>query len=286
MRHALRTLLRQPTFIVVAVLSLSLGIGATTSVFSVVDRILFRSLPFRDSDRLVSLGLQAPVLPYDFLLGAGYLKLKQHVPAGLEAVTSWVGVADCDLTDGEPVRLSCAAVESTFLATLGVTPVLGRSFTAAEDDPRAPKTAVISYGLSQSRFAGRPDAVDRVISVDGQPTRVVGVLPRDFETPTLAHADLLLPQQLDDATLARAMTGRPLRILGRLRPGVSVAQLRAQGDAILAAELESAHLHLAGAGEIELRVRTLRTCRWAMRERSPGCCPVQCWRCCYWRAPT
>jgi putative ABC transport system permease protein len=258
MTCALRTLMRKPGFTVVAVLSLSLGIGAATSVFSVVDRILFRSLPFRDSDRLVSLGIKAPVLPYDFLLGAGYLQLKRHVPRGLESVTSWLGVNDCDLTDGEPVRLSCAAAESTFLATLGVTPILGRSFTAAEDDPRAPKTALISYGVWQSRFAGRPDVVDRVISVDGQPTRVVGVLPRDFETPTLARADLLLPQQLDDAILARAVTGRPVRVLGRLRPDVSARQLQAQGDAILAAELASAHVHLPGAGDIELRVRTLR----------------------------
>ncbi len=258
MRYALRTLLRQPTFTMVAIVSLSLGIGATTSVFSVVDRILFRSLPFRDSGRLVSLGIKAPVLPYDFLLGAGYLQLKRHVPAGLEAVTTWVGVNDCDLTDGEPVRLSCAAVESTFLATLGVTPVLGRNFTAAEDAPRAPKTALLSYGLWQSRFAGRPDVVDRVISVDGQPARIVGVLPRDFETPTLARADLLVPQQVDDAMLARAVTGRPLRVLGRLRPGLSVAQLQAQGDAVLAAEVASAHGHLPGASDIELRVRTLR----------------------------
>lgn len=107
-------------------------------------------------------------------------------------------------------------------------------------------------------FAGRPDVVDRVISVDGHPARIVGVLPRDFETPTLARAGLVVPQQVDDAMLAHAVTGRPLRVLGRLRPGLTVAQLQAQGDAILAAELQSAHVHLPGASDIELRVRTLR----------------------------
>jgi len=117
----------------------------TTSVFSVVDRILFRSLPFADSDRLVLLGIQAPVLPYDFFFGAGYLRLKQYPPASLETVTSWTGTNDCDLTDGNPVRLSCAAVESTFLATLGVAPALGRSFPAAEDRPHGQKTVLVSF---------------------------------------------------------------------------------------------------------------------------------------------
>src|SRR5581483_10793944 len=85
LRYAARTLTRNRTFSVVAVLSLALGIGATTSVFSVVDRILFRSLPFADSSRLVSIGIQAPVLPSDFVLGAGYLELRRNLPANLQA---------------------------------------------------------------------------------------------------------------------------------------------------------------------------------------------------------
>lgn len=258
LRFAARTMIRNRAFSLVAILSLALGVGATTSVFSVVDRILFRSLPFGDSARLVSLGINAPALPYDFFFGAGYLSLKRHLPSTLDAVTSWAGVNDCDLTDGEPVRLSCAAVESTFLATLRVAPALGRSFTAAEDAPRAPKTALISYGLWMARFAGRPDVLDRVISIDGQPARVVGVLPRDFETPTLANADLLVPQQVDDTILARAVTGRPLRVIGRLRPGATAAQLQAEGEALVAEELASAHVTLPGATDVAVRVRSLR----------------------------
>src|SRR5215510_1347949 len=97
-RYAVRLLTRDRALSIVAIGSLALGIGATTSVFSVVDRILFRSLPYRDADRLVSVGLTAPVLPYDFLFGASYLEFRrQH--AGFESVTSWSGVSDCDLTD-------------------------------------------------------------------------------------------------------------------------------------------------------------------------------------------
>ncbi len=242
----------------VAVISLGLGIGGAASVFSVVDRILFRSLPFGGSERLVSVGIQAPVLPYDFLLGAGYRELRNHPPESVERVTSWVGVNDCDLTDGEPVRLSCAAVESTFLDTLGIASALGRSFTAAEDAPQSPAVALISYGLWQERFGARPDALERVISLDGRPTRIVGVLPAHFETPTLARADIVMPQRLDDATLARAVTGRPLRVIARLKPGASAGRLEAEGGAVLTGVFQEARVRLPGATDIAIRVRSIR----------------------------
>ena len=253
--YALRVLARNRTFTFAAILSLALGIGATTSVFSVVDRILFRSLPYAYGDRLLSVGVAAPMLPYEFVFGAPYLDLRTHQQT-FEAVTSWSGVNDCDLTDGEPVRLSCAAVESTFLSTVGIAPLLGRSFTADEDGPSRPKVALLSYGLWQSRFGGRPDVLDRTISLNGQPARVVGVLPPEFETPTLTRADLVIPQGLDDATLQRAVTGRPLRVLARMRPGTDVQAVRAAAEAALARSLPS--LPGGGARELRARVRTLR----------------------------
>ena len=154
-RYALRLLARNRTFSVAAILSLALGIGATTSVFSVVDRILFRSLPYSDADRLVSIGVGGPMLPYDFMFGASYLEFRRHQTA-FSAVTSWSGVNDCDLTSGEPIRLQCASVESSFLGTLGIVPALGRSFTAEEDGPNKPRTVLLSYGVWQSRFARPP----------------------------------------------------------------------------------------------------------------------------------
>src|SRR5580704_14113813 len=258
LRYALRLLARDRAFALAAIVSLALGIGATTAVFSVVDRILFRSLPYAASDRLVSIGLAAPMLPYDFLFGAGYLDFRTHQNA-FEAVTSWTGVNDCDLTTGEPVRLSCAAVESTFLSTLGIAPVLGRSFTAEEDRPNQPSSVLISYGLWQSRFAAHPDAVGQTISLDGQAARVVGVLPRDFETPTLARADLVVPQALDDAALQRAVSGRPLRVIARLRSDTTLAQAQAAADLVLKRALAGAPRNLAR--EVNPHVRTLRDLR-------------------------
>jgi predicted permease len=260
LRHALRLLARDRGFALAAIVSLALGIGATTAVFSVVDRILFRSLPYAAPDRLVSIGLAAPMLPYDFMFGAGYLDFRTHQNA-FEAVTSWTGVNDCDLTTGEPARLSCAAVESTFLSTLGIAPVLGRSFTAEEDRPNQPASVLISYGLWQSRFAARSDAVGQTISLDGQAARVVGVLPRDFETPTLARADLVVPQALDDAALQRAVSGRPLRVIARLRSDTTVAQAQAAADLVLKRALALAGAPKNLAREVKPHVRTLRDMR-------------------------
>jgi len=255
LRYAARSLASSRASSAVAIVSLALGVGATTSVFSAVDRILFRSLPYGHADRLVSIGVSFPSLPYDFMFGASYLDLRRH-QTDFAAVTSWTGVNDCDLTDGEPIRLSCAAVESTFLSTLEINPELGRSFNAAEDRPDQPLSVLLSFGLWQSRFGGQTDVIGHLVSLDGQPARVVGVLPRDFETPTLVHADLVIPQGLDDATLARAPTGRPLRVIARLRPGMTLSQARAVGEAIVAQMLPQARGGLVR--EAKPRVRALR----------------------------
>ncbi len=254
-RHTARLLLRDRAFSIVAILSLAAGIGASASVFSVVDRILFRSMPYAYSDRLVSVGVGAPMLPYDFMFGAAYLDFRTHQRV-FDAVTSWSGVSECDLMDGEAVALDCAAAESTFLSTLGIRPILGRGFTRDEDGPNKPAAVLLSYAMWQSRFGGQRDVLGRVISVNGKPARVVGVLPADFETPTLAHADLLIPQVSDDATLQRAVTGRPLRVIARLRPRQSFEQARAAGQALVAAGLRNVPPEMAK--EIKPRVQSLR----------------------------
>jgi putative ABC transport system permease protein len=260
-RHAARLLLRSPSFATAALLSLALGIGATTSVFSVVDHVLFRSLPYRDAERLVSVGIGAPMLPYEFLFGASYLEFRTH-QTFFEAVTSWSGVNDCDLTEGEPVRLTCAAVESSFLSTMGIAPALGRGFTAEDDGPNRPRAVLISFDIWRGRFAQRPDILGQTISLDGKPSRVAGVLPAEFETPTLAHADMVIPQGLDDAMLRRAVTGRPLRVLARLPRGATMHQAQAAGDLMLARALEGAPAAAkAMTREVKMRVRTLRDLR-------------------------
>ena len=255
MHSALRMLCRNRAFSALAILSLAVGIGATTSVFSVVDRILFRSLPYPNGERLISLGVYAPMLNYEFLFGAAWIDFRQSQHA-FESTASWSGVSDCDFTAGHTVRMSCAAADSFFLPTLGVEPILGRNFTADDDAPNSPKTALLSYGVWQSRFGGRPDVIGSTIVLDGRPARIAGVLPRDFETPTLAHADFLVPQAMDDAAMQRDHTGRPLRIIARMPAGMPFVRARVEGEAWVAHEMRLAGFPLAG--EIQARVRTLR----------------------------
>ena len=224
LRFALRGFRRNPAFSLTAILVIALGIGATTAVFSVVDRLLFRSLPYPDSDRLVSIGVIIPIMDGEFLMANDYFNLREHPIAAFSAVTSWTGVADCDLTEQNPRRLTCAQVESNFLPTFGIVPVLGHNFTREDDRRNVPKVALVSYGLWTSRFAANPGVLGETIAIDGFPTRIVGVLPRDFELPNLVHADLVVPQALAIEHYIPRQSGRPLRVFGRLQPGVTIAQ--------------------------------------------------------------
>jgi putative ABC transport system permease protein len=205
-RYAVRGIRRNPTFSLTVVLTLMLGIGSATAVFSVVDRILFRSLPYGDSERLVSVGLVAPIEPEEFMLGGSYYEWQDNQKP-FTALTSEIGTEPCDLTERDPARLDCARVEGNFLPTLGVTPLLGRNFTEAEDRPNGPRVAMMSYGLWSGRFQRDPGVVGKVIRIDGHATEIVGVLPKDFEMPRLQTADLLLPQALDVAAERRADPG-------------------------------------------------------------------------------
>jgi len=224
LRYGARTLKKNPAFTAVAILTLAAGIGATSAVFSVVDRILFRSLPYPHAERLVSLGFKAPLDSMEFMLGADYLEWRANQKAFEAMTTMRPGVSDCDLTQQNPARLTCAQVESTFLPTFEIQPFLGRNFTREEDRPNAPPVVLLSYSLWRSRFAGDAAIVGQTIPLDGKPTMVVGVLPRTFEMPTLARIDLLVPQALDEAAQQRPGTGAVLRGFARLKPGISSAQ--------------------------------------------------------------
>ena len=196
-RYALRGLARNRMFTLTAVMVIALGIGACTAVFSAVDRILFRSLPYFEDRSLVSVGLTAPIERHEFMLGRQYVDWRDRQKP-FEALTSWSGVTDCDLTSEPPARLGCAHVEANFLPVFGVSPIAGRSFTREEDRPNGPRVALISYGLWQGRFGADPKILGQQIPLDGTSTTIIGVLPRSFELPTLAAAQVLVPQALDE----------------------------------------------------------------------------------------
>jgi putative ABC transport system permease protein len=239
LRYALRQLRLNPGFTAVAVLTLALGIGATTAMFSLVDRILFRSLPYPQEHELVSVGVIAPIIDGEFLFAANYLGWRDHQTPFAD-FTSSTGVSDCDLTDEAPVRVTCASVASTFLPTFGIQPLLGRNFTWEEDQPNAPPVALLTYGLWQSRFGGDRNVVNRTISLNGKAARILGVLPRDFEFPTLARTSILMPEALDESIVQRNQLGTVVRVFGRMKPGVSVDQAKAELEPLFRGFVESA----------------------------------------------
>jgi putative ABC transport system permease protein len=254
-RYALRGLRRNPVLTITVLSTLALGIGATTAVFSVVDRILFRPLPYAHDDRLVSVGLTAPIIPEEFMLGGSYYVWRDNQKP-FEAFTSETGVNPCDLTEHNPARLSCASVEASFLPTLGISPLIGRNFLPEEDRPNGPKVALISYGLWQSHYARDPGVVNRLIDIDGEPTRVIGVLGKDFEMPTLEQADVVVPQALDEAAQRKADPGRVMYAFARLKPGITAPQAQAMLEPVFDYSLSLAPPQFRK--EVHLRVRSIR----------------------------
>ena len=253
MRYAFRGLRRNPLFAITAVATVAIGIGASTAVFSVVDRVLFRPLPYASENSLVSVGMMAPLDSTEFMFASEIIDLRRD-PGPFSAITSFqAGALAVDLTEQNPVRLQALRVQANFLQTLGVLLVRGRSFTAEEDLPNGPRVAIISYGLWRSRFAGDAGAIGRTLSLDGVPTRIVGVLPANFETPTLARADVLLPQALDES---RERQGRAFRVFARMKPGITPRRAYAELAPHFQRALETVPPQFRK--EISLRVRSVR----------------------------
>jgi len=256
LRFALRTLAARPGFAAAAILTLAVGIGATTAVFSVVDRVLFRSLPYPHDERLVSFGVKAPFEGLEFMLAPEYAVLRAQ-PGPFESMTSLTpGGADCDITEQNPVHLTCALVESTFLSTLQILPVVGRDFVAEDGLPKAPRVALISYGLWQSRYAGDQQVAGKMLTVNGKPVEIIGVLPAAFEMPNLGPADMLVPQTLDEAALDRNNPRVLLRAFARLKPFVTIPQAMAALQPWYQDSLRFVPPQFRA--EVSLRVRSLR----------------------------
>jgi putative ABC transport system permease protein len=253
--YALRALRKSPGFTLVALLTLALGIGPTSAVFSVVDRVLFRRLPYPRYDRLVSFGFKAPIDANEFMLATDYLEWRKAASPFAEMTSMVPGGRDCDFTEQNPVRMSCAQVDSHFLPTFGVEPLLGRNFTPEEDRPHAARVALVSYGLWRSRYSGDPKVVGRSVSLDGQATQIIGVLPADFEMPTLICADLLIPEALDQGS-GRDSPQLILRAFARLKSGVTIAQSPAALGPLFEQSLR--FVPPMFRNEVHLSVRSLR----------------------------
>jgi predicted permease len=227
-RYALRGFRRNPVFTVTVIATLALGIGATTAVFSVVDRILFRSLPYAHDDRIVSVGLVQSLERQEFTVGGFFFDWRDNQKP-FEAFAAQGALPHaCDLVEANPAQLNCIVAQAGFLPMLGISPVLGRNFLPDEDRPNASRVALISYGLWLSHYNRDPGILNRLIDVDGSPARVVGVLPRGFELPTLQAADVMLPMALDEGVERKSSPGHAMRTFARLRPGVTIEQAKAE----------------------------------------------------------
>ncbi len=256
-RYALRGFARNPAFTVTILVTLMLGIGATTAVFSIVDRILFRSLPYAHADRLVSVGM-VHSLADEFMLGYFYYDW-ERAQKPFEALTSERAVTgECDLTEKNPAQLSCTSVEGNFLPTLGVSPVLGRNFLPQEELPNGPKVALISYGLWLSHYNLDRGILNKPIDLDGDPVQVVGVLPKNFEMPRLQPVDVLFPLTADEAADKKSNSGLggPRRAFARLKPGVTVQQAEAELQPLFQNALKVVPADIRY--DFHLRVRSLR----------------------------
>jgi putative ABC transport system permease protein len=217
-RYALRTFVNQPGFAAAAVLTLALGIGATTAIFSVVHGVLLKPLPFPEPERLVSLVHRAPGanLP---LVNHGpdtYLTYAEHQQA-FEAIGAWEGDEVSISGRGEPEHVEALSVTATTLPILRVQPVLGRLFTTGDEVPGSPPHVILTHGYWQRRFGGAPDVVGQSLSIDGRPAQVVGVLPASFRFLD-ADPAVLLPMPLERVNGIQF----DFQALGRLKPGVSI----------------------------------------------------------------
>jgi predicted permease len=223
LRYARRSFQRAPGPLWIAVAAMALGIGGTTAVFSVVDRLLFRDLPYAQHDRLVWFGMKAPISSNEFLLESAFYTFREHQQV-FKSMTSMTRVGDCDLNQQNPQRLVCAQVAANFLPTFGLKLHIGRNIAPEEDMPNGPRTALLAYGFWKRQYGGDAGVLGRTIIVDGRAAQVVGVLPPEFELPTLTRVDLLLPQQ---ANISPRVDFSFLTVFGRLKPGISVEQARA-----------------------------------------------------------
>ncbi|HXA57218.1 MAG TPA: ABC transporter permease [Candidatus Acidoferrum sp.] len=222
-RYALRALSKNPGFAAVAIITLALGIGANTAIFSVVDTVLLRPLPYPDPDRIVQLQTSFPGGGNGVTSIPKFMAWRDLSQVFDDASLYDLGVGRMNMTGGDrPEQLSGIHVSASYFKLFGARLAQGRTFTAEEDIPNGPRVAVISNGLWRSRYGSDPAMVGKNIEIGGQPYEVVGILDPSFRWDPAS--DIWLPLQADPNS---ANQGNYLLSAARLKPGVSVAQAKA-----------------------------------------------------------
>src|SRR2546423_1190388 len=234
-RYAARVLLKQPGFALVAVVTLALGIGANTAIFSVVDAALLRSLPYTDPARLVHLWETRRSRDFE-QREASYPDFQDWRAQGAEVFEGVAGYAQNNFTlldEGTPERVRGAAVTANFFDVLGVRAARGRAFLEGEDAPGAERVVVLSHGLWQRRFGGAEKAIGKQIALDGEAYTVVGVLPPEFHFAKVGGAELWIALTPTPAVAGRRFN-HWINVVARLRRGVALEAAQARMNAVAA----------------------------------------------------
>ncbi|HEX8072782.1 MAG TPA: ABC transporter permease [Pyrinomonadaceae bacterium] len=231
-RYAARALRKSPGFAAVAVLTLALGIGANTAIFSVVNAVLLRPLPYPQPEQLVSLyedgDVQSRHVSYPNFLD---WRKRNHSFSAVSTTRGWY----LTLTgDGPPESLVSWMVSAEYFDVLGVRPLLGRSFLPDEDKPGAERVTVISYAFWRTHFGGDPAVLGRRVTLDHEPFTVVGVMPREFRPPEDPPLWVLMGQWTGQDNWMQRDVRVAGTVLGRLKPGVTIEQARADMAAVKA----------------------------------------------------
>ena len=237
LRHGARQLLRNPGFALAAVLTVALGIGANTAVFSVVDGVLLRPLPYQHPERLVTLGISSPsqgqaLAPVTYPIYEEWVEQSRS----FERLATYTYTAHSVTGGSEPAQVWAIAASSSLLDILGVELHLGRNFSREADHPGGPEPVLLSYAFWQSNFGGNPEIVGSTVELNGASHEVTGILPRRFEFPppmragasALPRVDVWVPV----GTLGDLRERGGFFVLGRLRPGFSAEQARADMSAL------------------------------------------------------
>ena len=266
-RFGARMLAKNTGFACVAVLTLALGVGANTAIFSIIDAVLLRPLAFKDPSRLMVLHESIPKM--------GYPRMDFSVPditVFARAQNSFSAIATyqdehVDISGrSEPERISAARISASLFPMLGAEPALGRGFTAEEDAP-GHALAILSYALWQRRFGAAPDVIGQTIAIDRQPHTIIGVMPRNFVFPLPSAegngqpADLWIPMAFTPTEFQDWGGSYFYSVLGRLKPGVSVEQARAEADSLARRIIDSypaAIASFARKGELAIPIVPLQ----------------------------
>jgi putative ABC transport system permease protein len=237
LKYALRMLKKNPAFTAVAILTLAVGIGANSAIFSVVNSVLLRPLPFREPGQLVRVYSEFPTMQLQkFWLSAPELLDIQREAKSWEAIGAWAPGGQNVGTESEPLRVTSAAITRSLIDVLGVPPERGRNFTEEEDRNGGPRVAIVSHGLWQKGFGGASDIIGKQIQVNSASTTVVGVMPANFAFPPGSNeqVEILLPFQFDPANPGNR-GGHFLSVIGRLRPGVTIDQAQSEMSSLMVA---------------------------------------------------